>query len=46
MQGGFYRVDLTDSISVLTLNAEYMDNDDDPSYHGDEDTEQLDWLEA
>ena len=46
MEGGYYRVDVTDSVSVLTLNAEYMDNDDDATYHADEATEQLDWLEA
>ena len=46
MQAGFYRVDVSDQVSVLTINAEYMDVDDDESYHRSEGTEQLDWLEA
>ena len=36
MSAGYYRVDVTDTISVLALNAEYMDLDDDTSYHGSE----------
>ena len=46
MSAGYYRVDVTDTISVLSLSDEYMDIDDDDSYHGDEANEQLDWLEA
>ena len=46
MSAGYYRVDVTDTISVLSLSDEYMDIDDDDSYHGNEANEQLDWLEA
>ncbi len=43
---GNYRVDLSDKISVLTFDNEYMDIDDDVSVQADEASEQLDWLEA
>ena len=46
MSGGYYRSDINDNLSVLTFNFEYMDNDDVASYHADEATDQLDWLEA
>ena len=46
MSAGYYRVDVNDTISVLSLSDEYMDLDDDQSMHGDEANEQLDWLET
>ena len=39
MSAGYYRVDVNDTISVLSLSDEYMDIDDDQSMHGDEATE-------
>lgn len=45
MSAGYYRVDLSDTISVLLFENEYMDNDDDTSFQGTEAAEQLDWLE-
>lgn len=36
MSAGYYRVDVSDTISVLTINAEYMDIDDDTSLQGSE----------
>ena len=32
MSAGYYRVDVSETISVLLLNDEYMDNDDDISF--------------
>ena len=32
MSAGYYRVDVSETISVLLLNDEYMDNDDDVSF--------------
>ena len=46
MAGGYYRVDVTKNLSVLSFNFEYMDNDDDTSYQLNEAQEQLDWLES
>jgi len=46
MNGGYFRVDVSDSVSVLTFNFEYMDNDDDTSFQANEALEQLSWLEA
>lgn len=46
MAGGYYRADISDSLSILTFNFEYMDNDDVASYHGNEASEQLAWLES
>ena len=36
MSAGYYRVDVSDTISVLSLSDEYMDLDDDQCMHGDE----------
>ena len=46
MSAGYYRVDISDTLSVLTFNNEYMDNDDDTSFQESEAAEQLDWLET
>lgn len=46
MSAGYYRADVTDKLSVLAFNGEYMDIDDDTTQQGSEATEQLDWLEA
>ena len=45
MDGGYYRVDVTDTLSVLVLNSQYFDNDDEVSYQSDEANRILDWLE-
>ena len=45
LAAGYYRVDISDTISVLTFNFEYMDDDDDTSFQGSEADQQLDWLE-
>lgn len=46
MDGGYYRVDIDGSISVLTLDNQYMDEKNDQSVVQNEAEEQLDWLEA
>lgn len=46
MEAGYYRVDLSSNISVLTFDNEYMDIDDDNSVTASENQIQLDWLEA
>ena len=45
MEAGYYRVDVSDKVSALIFNNEYMDIDDDTSFQGDEGFEALDWLE-
>ena len=45
MEAGYYRVDVSDSVSVLTFNNEYMDVDNDTTFQADEGFEALDWLE-
>ena len=45
MDGGYYRVDVTDTLSVLVLNSQYFDNDDEESYQNGEASTILDWLE-
>ena len=46
MNGGYYRADVSDSVSVLSFNFEYMDFEDDTSFQKDEASAQLSWLEA
>ena len=46
MYAGYYRVDVSDTVSVLSMNNEYMDIDNDSSFQGSEASVQLDWLEA
>ena len=46
MNGGYYRADVSDSVSVLNFNFEYMDKSDDTSFQANEATAQLSWLEA
>lgn len=46
MNGGYYRADVSDSVSVLSFNFEYMDFEDVTSFQKDEATAQLSWLEA
>ena len=38
MNGGYYRVDIDSSLSVLILNSQYYDIDDDTQYQADEST--------
>ena len=46
MDGGYYRVDISDSLSVLVLNSQYMDYDDEESYQGNERDVMFDWLDG
>lgn len=46
MSAGNYRADVTDTVSVLSFNNNYMDDDNDSSVEKNEASEQLDWLEA
>ena len=46
LSAGYYRADVSDTVSVLVLNNEYFDKDSDDSIYGSEPSEQLDWLEA
>ena len=46
MTAGYYRVDVSETISVLTFNNEYFDNDSDESTVANEGTLVLDWLLA
>lgn len=45
MSGGYYSVDVTDTVSVLVMSNEYFDEDADDSVYDGEPNEQLDWLE-
>lgn len=44
MAGGYYRVDLTDKISILAMNTLYYDSLRDPNLAGDSGMMQMDWL--
>ena len=44
MAGGYYRVDLTDKISILAMNTQYYDSLRDPNVAGDSGMMQMDWL--
>ena len=44
--GGFYRVDLTDTLSFLGLNSMYYAEDGEESFYADEQEVQLVWLES
>ena len=51
MKGGYYRVDLNDKISVLSLNTLYFDSEREKhtaTFHGSSKKakEQLDWFQA
>lgn len=45
MNGGYYKVDIDENLSVLVLNSQYYDIDDETQYQADESTQMLDWLE-
>ena len=45
MAGGYYRADVTEEITVLSLNSMYMDAAD-TSAHGHEQSTESDWFEA
>ena len=45
MAGGYYRVDLTDNLSVLVLNSQYFEFEDDTQYQENEGNTMLDWME-
>ena len=45
MSGGYYSVDVTDTVSVLVMSNEYFDEDADDSVYDGEPNEQLSWLE-
>ena len=45
MEGGYYRVDIDENISILALNSQYYDLDDETQYQGNESSLMLDWLE-
>ena len=45
ISGGYYRADVSETVSVLVLNNEYFDDEADDSLYEGEQTEQLDWLE-
>ena len=45
MTAGFYRVDLSETLSVLVLNAQYFELDNETEYQANEGTQILDWLE-
>lgn len=44
MNGGYYRIDLSDTLSVLALNTLYYSIKNDKTIQNNEDTEQLSWL--
>jgi hypothetical protein len=44
MQGGFYRYDISSTVSVLVLNSMYYLIDNDETPEGDVPQTQLDWL--
>ena len=46
MAGGYYRYDVSDNLSVLVLNSQYVDKSDDRRYQKSEGDEMLDWLES
>ena len=45
MTAGFYRVDLSETLSVLVVNAQYFELEDETEYQANEGTQILDWLE-
>ena len=46
MYAGYYRADISETVSVLTLDNQYMDDVNDESVVKNEAEDQLDWLEA
>jgi hypothetical protein len=46
MNGGYYRADVSDTLSVLALNTLYFNKKNDATKQGDEAQNQLDWLKS
>ena len=46
LSAGYYRVDVTDKITVLALDSMYWMNDNDPKYQADEGEEEMQWFET
>ena len=44
MNGGYYRVDVSDKISVLALNTLYYNKKNDPTEETTEGADQFQWL--
>ena len=45
LAGGYYRYDVNENLSVLVLNAQYVDDKDEKKYQDSEGDKMLDWLE-